>query len=308
MKKTMKYNNLIQVMQYFKNEKKCKEHLAQLRWNGKPVCPFCDCKKVYETKAGYKCSNPKCYKKFTVTVGTFFENTKIELSKWFIAIYIATSHKKGISSLQLSKDINVTQKTAWFMLHRIREMLRDKAPQMLSGIIEADETYVGGKNKNRHNNKKIKGIQGRSVKDKTPVLGLFQRNGLITSKVVKDTKASTIQPIIKETVKQDSALITDEWHGYHGLKKDYNHKVVNHGKKQYVIDGVIHTNTLEGFWSLLKRGIIGIYHQISEKHLERYCKEFDFRYNTRAMNEENRFDTLISKCKGRMTYKELIAD
>lgn len=303
----MEYNSLIQVQKYFSNEQVCREHLEKLRWDGRVLCPHCGHDKVYKTKAGYKCANTKCYKKFTVLVGTFFENTKISLSKWFVTIYLATSHKKGLSSLQLSKDIGVTQKTAWFMLHRIREMLKDKAPEMLEGIIEADETYIGGKNKNRHEDKKISGTQGRSVKDKTPVFGLFERNGMITSKPIKNVGVKPIQREINSSVKQGSELITDEWFGYEGLNKNYNHNIVNHKAKQYVIDKYIHTNTLEGFWSLMKRGIIGIYHQVSEKHLGKYCNEFNFRYNTKDMNEQDRFDKSISQCNGRLKYKALIA-
>ena len=261
---------------------------------------------MYKTNVGYKCANSQCYKKFTVLVGTFFENTKIPLSKWFITLYLATAHKKGLSSLQLSRDIDVTQKTAWFMLHRIREMLNNNAPQMLEGTIEVDETFIGGKNKNRHANKKVKDSQGRSVKDKTPVLGLFERDGELTTKVIKDTSKKTIQPIINEKVKKDSELISDDWKAYKGLKKNFNHKVINHSQKEYVI-GHIHTNTIEGFWSLLKRGIIGIYHNVSDKHLEKYCNEFSFRYNTIDLNEQDRFDKSISQCNGRLKYKQLIA-
>jgi len=303
----MKYNNLLDVQKYFSDEEVCKKHLEKLRWNGNVTCPHCNHDKVYKTKAGYKCGNPNCYKKFTVLVGTFFENTKIPLSKWFVAIYIATSHKKGIASLQLARDLGITQKTAWFMLHRIREMLKANAPEMLEGVVEADETFIGGKNKNRHNNKKVKQSQGRSVKDKTPVLGLFERNGMITSKPIKNTAKETIQPIINDTVKAGSRVITDEWHGYTGLNSNFEHKVINHGAKQYV-DGLHHTNTIEGFWSLLKRGIIGIYHQVSEKHLHRYCDEFSFRYNTKESSEEDRFDKSISQCSGRLKYKQLIAN
>ncbi|MGA2668893.1 MAG: IS1595 family transposase [Ignavibacteria bacterium] len=302
----MKYNSLIQVQEHFKDEKTCREHLEELRWNGNVTCPFCHHDKVYKTNIGYKCANPKCYKKFTVLVGTFFENTKIPLRKWFVAIYIATSHKKGISSLQLSRDIDVTQKTAWFMLHRIREMLNAKAPKMLSGIVEADETYIGGKNKNRHADKKIIDSQGRSLKDKTVVLGVFERKGEIDSMPIKNTARETIQPLVKSLVKKGSKLITDEHSAYTELAGYYDHSIIKHAQKEYV-RGSIHTNTIEGFWSLLKRGIIGIYHSVSEKHLEKYCNEFDFRYNTKDMNEEERFDKSISQCNGRLKYNQLIA-
>jgi transposase-like protein len=302
----MKYNNLIDVQKHFSDEKVCREHLAQLRWNGEITCPFCNSKKVYKTNAGYKCANPKCYKKFTVLVGTFFENTKIKLSKWFVAIYIATSHKKGISSLQLSKDINVTQKTAWFMLHRIREMLKANSSKMLSGTIEIDETYIGGKNENKHIDKKVKKSRGRASDDKKPVFGLLQRDGAVISKPVDDVTKKTLQTIINKSVRRGSTIITDEWSSYKGLNKRYNHRFIFHKLGEHAV-GDVYTNTIEGFWSLLKRGIVGIYHSVSDKHLEKYCDEFNFRYNTKDMNEQNRFDRSISQCTGRLKYNELIA-
>ncbi|MDD5363134.1 MAG: IS1595 family transposase [Ignavibacteria bacterium] len=302
----MGYNNLIDVQKHFPDETVCKEHLAQLRWNGETTCPFCDCKKVYKIKSGYKCSNPKCYKKFTVLVGTFFENTKIPLSKWFVAIYIATSHKKGISSLQLSKDISVTQKTAWFMLHRIREMLKNNSSKMLSGTIEVDETYIGGKNEFKHIDKKVKKSQGRASKDKTPVFGMLQRDGVVVSKPVDNVTKATLQGVINKSVRKGSTVISDEWGSYKGLEKRYNHRYIFHNLGEHAI-GNVHTNTIEGFWSLLKRGIVGIYHSVSPKHLEKYCDEFSFRYNTKDYSEQDRFNKSISQCSGRLKYNQLIA-
>lgn len=302
----MKYNSLIEVMRAFSDKSVCEAHLEKLRWNGKPVCPHCSAKNPYKTNRGYKCRNKECHKKFSVTVGTFFENTNIPLSKWFVAMYLITSHKKGISSLQLAKDIEVTQKTAWFILHRIREMLKGNFSELLEGTIEADETFIGGQNKNRHKHKQIDNTQGRSVKDKIPVFGLFQRDGNLIIKPTIDTTRQSIHPIVRENVKQGSRLLTDEWGGYNGLNKTYNHNVVHHSSGQYVT-GDVHTNSLEGFWSLLKRGIYGIYHQVSPQHLHRYCDEFSFRYNTRISNEANRLDKAISQCKGRLKYADLIS-
>lgn len=299
----MKYNNLIQVAEYFKTEEICKEYLAKMRWNGKPVCPHCNHNRVYTTNRGYKCANPKCYKKFTVTVGTYFENTKITLRKWFLAIYVISAHKKGISSLQLSRDIGVTQKTAWFMLHRIREMFNDKTPELLTGIVEADETYVGGKDKNRHWDKKQ---DGRGTANKAPVFGMVERDGEVKAIPVKKAHGETLIPIIMDNVHKDATVMTDEFGGYHYLHLYYKHGIINHNTKMYV-DGEIHTQNIENFWSLLKRGIIGIYHFVSPKHLAKYCNEFAFRYNTRTINEQNRFDKSISQCKGRLKYNQLIS-
>lgn len=304
-----KFNSLIQLTQHFSDEKVCREHLENIRWNGNPICPYCGHEKVYRIEDGkrFKCASNECYKKFSVKVGTIFENSNIPLKIWFVAMYLACNHKKGVSSLQLSRDLGITQKSAWFVLQRIREMLKDKAPQMLKNEVEIDETYIGGKNKNRHAHKKVKGSQGRSAKDKTPVLGIIEREGRIVARSVKNTKSSTIQPIMRASVEIGSTIYTDEWLGYRGLDKSYSHKVVNHGSGEYV-NGVIHTNTVEGFWSLLKRGIVGIYHHVSPKHLDRYCDEFTFRYNTRNISQEERFDTAIAQSEGkRLKYNDLVA-
>lgn len=164
-KMTSQFNSLLQVLDFFKDEETCKKYLANQRWSLGVTCPHCGSEKVYTTNRGFKCGNKECHKKFTVISGTIFENTKIGLRTWFAAMYLCTAHKKGISSLQLSRDLNITQKTAWFLLHRIREMLSENAPELLEGTVEVDETYVGGKNKNRHNNKKKKDGE----KDKTAV-------------------------------------------------------------------------------------------------------------------------------------------
>jgi len=288
------YNNLIQIFKYFKNNEICEKHLEKVRWNNEVVCPFCSSNVVYKTKLRYFCGD--CEKRFNVKTKTIFENTKISLTKWFVSIYLSTSYKKGISSLQLSKDIDVTQKTAWFMLQRIREMLKDTTVNVLSGIVELDETYIGGKHK---------GKRGRGSENKIPIFGLLERKGKVINRKVENTKKKTLQSIINDKVKYGSSVMTDEWLAYNGLDSKYVHKVVNHSLKQYV-NGEAHTNTIEGYWSLLKRGIIGIYHQVSNKHITRYLDEFVFRYNSRYMNEESRFDLSLGQCVVRLKYKDLI--
>jgi len=302
------FKNLIEVTDYFSNKETCIEYLTKMRWSGKVVCAHCSHDKVYELKGAnkrYKCAS--CRKQFSVIKGTIFENSPISLQKWFVAIYIITSHKKGISSCQLARDISVTQGTAWFMLQRIRFALETKtiATPTMNTIVEADETYIGGKNKNKHFDKKVKESQGRSTKSKTPVFGLVERNGRLVAMKVSDTQKKTIQPIIDAHVEQGSKIMTDEWKAYKGLNNRFEHSVVRHSNGIYVL-GDAHTNTIEGFWSLLKRGVVGIYHQISVKHLDRYIDEFEFRYNTRSQTETERFENTLYLCGKRLTYNELV--
>lgn len=300
------FKNLIEATTYFSDRQKCIDYLTNIRWNGNVKCPHCDHEKVYELKGAnkrYKCAG--CRKQFSAIKGTIFENSPISLQKWFIAVYILTSHKKGISSVQLAKDLGVTQKTAWFMAQRIRFALQTQSfTYSKDAIVEADETYVGGKNRFRHADKKVKNAQGRSLKDKTPVFGLVERNGRIVAMTVKQTSKAAIQPIIAKHVPEGGNIMTDEWKAYIGLSQKYNHQIVKHADGQYV-NGLAHTNTIEGFWSLLKRGIVGIYHQVSSKHLDKYVDEFEFRYNTRDMKEFDRFENMLSLVGKRLTYQTL---
>jgi transposase-like protein len=295
------FKSLPKLLDYFKDNTTCIEFLEQQRWGKTPICPFCRSKQIYRTNRGFKCK--ECTKKFSVTVGTIFENSKIKLTTWFAALYLCTANKKGVSSLQLHRDLGVTQKTAWFMEHRIREMLRAKHSPLLKGTVQADETFMGGKNKNRHADKKVEGSQGRSVKDKTPILGLAN-DGKVNLEVVPNTQAETLKPIIIHLVKKGSVVVTDEWGGYSGLDKNYDHKVIKHNEGEYKKDSY-HTNSIEGFWALLKRGIFGIYHYASPQHLTRYCDEFSYRYNTRDIDDSDRFMVSLTRVNGRLTYKQL---
>ena len=298
------FNSILELLQAFPNENACIKHLEALRWNGLVISPFDSTSKVYKYKNGkYRCKNTGKY--FNVKTGTLFDNTKIELQKWFLAIWLVTSHKKGISSHQLARDLKTTQKTAWFMLQRIRKCFDIENNNNLDNNVEVDETYIGGKNKNRHPEKKVKNSQGRSSKDKTPVVGMVERGGKLNAYQVGDVQTETLTHEVIRNVKETANLYTDEWVGYKGVSIIYDHAIVKHGQGQYV-NGRVHTNTIEGFWSLLKRGIIGIYHFVSKKHLQNYVDEFVFRYNTRSFNEGDRFNVLLSNIGVRTTYKGLI--
>lgn len=314
---TYDFKSLLELNDYFKEEKTCHEFLANQIWEGgKPVCPFCDSVKVYTTKGRstkpskkdipeYRCASKECGKKFSVTKGTIFESTKVPLRTWFAAIYLITTHKKGISSHQLATDLQVTQKTAWFLLHRVREMYKDSAPELLRNVVEIDETFIGGKYKNKHADKKKPGAQG-SI-DKTVVWGAVQRHGKVKAVVIPDRTNRTLLSTMVDTVKKDSIMVSDEYYHPTMLSPLYKHVVVQHQIAEYV-RGAFHTNTIEGFWSILKRGIYGIYHQVSPKHLQRYCNEFTYRYNTRkdAANERFTF-TMKNAANYRLRYNDLIA-
>jgi len=292
------FKGIIDFLNRFPDEESCIDYLIQARWNGKPVCPNCGSnRKIYKIRKGKILTCADCRKQFTVKVGTIFEDSALPLQKWFMTIYILTAHKKGVSSLQLSKDINVTQKTAWFMLHRIKFAVKTKSfDRPLTGTVEADESYVGGK---------YSGKRGRGSENKTPVFGMVERQGEVRAMSVKDVKGKTLKKIINNNVEKGSNVMTDEWLAYNGLSKDYIHQRIGHLKKEYV-RGRVHTQNIENFWSLLKRGITGIYHSVSEKHLERYCDEFSNRYKSRNINDSQRFALALSQLSGRLTYKTLI--
>lgn len=309
----MQFKSFVQLLDYFKDEKTGVEYVERLVWKGNPKCPHCGSFKPYIVAKGYKCSNNQCYKHFTVKVGTIFEGSKLPFKLWFAAIYLASSHKKGISSVQLSVDLGITQKTAWFMLHRIREMFKSQVLESFTGenIIEADETHVGGKEDNRHASKKRKegtdlAKDGSIYNKKKIVLGIVERGGKIVLKHVKSISTSDLLPVIQKYVPIGSKIITDESTAYFKLRNTHIHESVNHSAGVYA-KGNIHTNTIENFFSILKRGVIGIYYQISEKQLNRYLNEFAARYNTRNDNAYDRFEMLIGQCQGGILYKNLIA-
>lgn len=306
MKPKTTYDNIVSFIEHFSDKQTCIKHLEKIRWpDGNVPCVFCGNDKVYKTKAGYKCAAIQCNKNFTVTVGTIFEGSNIPLNKWFTAIYLYFSFKKGVSGLQLARTLKITQKAAFHLVHRMNEMAKSKEHIYLSGIIEADETFIGGKAHNKHYSKRIKGPQGRGTVGKIPILGLLERGGKVVLKATFGVSQYTVQPFVRDHVIEKSILMTDEHNAYRGLARDYTHHYVEHARYQYAI-GDITTNSIEGFWATIKRSIMGVHHNLGRKHLQRYCHSYEFRFNTRHLEQNDRFDKLLSQCEGRLKYKDLI--
>ena len=302
----------------FTDETAARRHLEALHWPDGPFCPHCGSlnAKRLEGKAHrpgvVQCND--CRQQYTVTVGTVFERSKVPLNKWLLVNHLLCSSKKGMSAHQIARMIGVTYKTAWFMVHRIREAMKDTHSGPMGGYgetIEADETYVGGKIKNRSNKQRRYGIAEANpsdrnpFRDKQPVVALVERGGRVRSFHVASVTGATLRSIIVINVDRASWLMTDEHSGYKAVGSEFTgHGVVTHSKGEYVRAGVFHTNTIEGYFSLLKRGIIGVYHHVSEAHLKRYCAEFDFRYNTRKLNDFERAETALLGAVGkRLTYR-----
>lgn len=307
------FKTLPQLFDFFKDEETCLAYWEQIRWGGNITCPHCEAVNPYKTKQGYKCKNVECQKKFTAIVGTVFESTKLPLRTWFGAFYLCANHKKGISSLQLSRDLGIHQKSAWFLLHRIRETMNEISALPLGGegvVVEVDSSIVGGKVKNMSNKKRKEIKEGkRGINDnKTPILGVIERSGKIHLEVIKTVDGGE-RDMVRERVDKGSVLMTDSATTYTTVGKEFaHHGVVDHSKHEYVKDEVYHTNTIEGAFSLFDRMTIGTYHYISPKHLQAYANECAYRYNTRNAAQPQRFEDTVLRSSGvRLKYNELIA-
>ncbi|MEJ0026755.1 MAG: IS1595 family transposase [Rhizomicrobium sp.] len=293
-----------ELFQRFPDEAAARAYIEARRWPSGAKCPECrEASRITARKNGfYRCN--ACKTDFTVRTGTVFERSHVPLHKWLYAMYMLVTARKGISSVQLAKQIGVTQKTAWFVLGRLREACGNDLT-MLRGIVEVDETYVGGKEKNRHQHKKL-GANGAG--GKVAVIGIRERGGRMKALPVGKTTAFALQRAIRNNIEVGSTIHTDEFSSYIGLRPDYKHETVNHSANEYVRDGVT-TNGVESAWAVLKRGIYGVYHHTSAKHLHRYVDEFAFRLNDGDVKRHtmDRLDSLFDAAVGkRLTYEELI--
>jgi transposase-like protein len=291
---------------YFSDLDTCITFMAQIRWPDGVTCPYCESKAVsyLSTRRKWKCMNKACHKQFSVKVGTVMEDSPIGLDKWLAAVWMITNAKNGISSYEIHRALGVTQKTGWFLLHRIRLAMQTGTFEKLSGQVEADETYIGGLARNMHRDKREAKITGTGGAGKVAVMGLLERNGKVRAKVISNATSETLHAEVRSNVEAGAELFTDGHRGYNGLHADYIHQVIDHAEKY--VDGQIHTNSIENFWSLLKRGIKGTYVSVEPFHLFRYLDEQTFRFNERKGKDADRFVQTVRQVAGkRLTFDEL---
>jgi transposase-like protein len=295
---------LIEAIRYFSDQDVCVQFVAKLRWPDGPVCPTCGGTEhsYLTTRRVWKCK--ACKRQFSVKVGSIFEDSAISLDKWLAAMWMIANSKNGVSSHEMARSLGITQKSAWFLLQRIRLAMQTGTFEKLDGEIEVDETFIGGKARNMHKDVRAKKITGTGGKDKAIVAGVLQRGGELRAVVVADTRRATLQAGVGEHVEQGSAVYSDSLQSYIGLAGEYDHKVVDHAEKY--VDGQVHVNGVENFWSLLKRGLHGTYVSVQPWHLFRYIDERVFTYNERGLTDLDRFLVVLGTVTGRrLTYKAL---
>jgi transposase-like protein len=292
---------------YFSSPDNCLRYLVAKRWPKGVICPTCGSENVTfnASRRIWQCSSHHPKRQFSVKVGTIFEDSAIGLDKWLVAVWMITNCKNGISSYEVARSLGVTQKTAWFMMHRIRLALEDETAGKLGGEVEVDETYIGGRARNMHASERRKRITGTGGAGKVAVMGLLQRRGRVRTKVVPNVRKPQLQSEVRENVRPGSKVFTDALQSYNGLEREYIHQVIDHAEA-YAQENV-HTNGLENYWSLLKRGIRGTYVSVEPFHLFRYLDEQAFRFNNREYpDDRGRFDLAMSQVMGkRLTWNRL---
>jgi transposase-like protein len=295
--------NLLEAIQHFSDLDVATDFVAKLRWPNGPVCPRCGGVEYsyLTTRRLWKCK--ECKKQYSVKLGTIFEDSPLGLDKWLPAVWLTANSKNGISSHELGRSLGITQKSAWFMLHRIRLAMQTGTFQKLDGAVEVDETFIGGKARNMHKHVRKQRITSTGGKDKTTVIGIKQRGGVTRASVIEDRTRSTLLNHVAEHVEPGASVYTDAWKPYKDLANDFDHAVVDHVEKY--VDGQVHTNGIENFWSLLKRGLHGTYVSVEPFHLFRYLDERLFTYNLRDRSDYGRFEAVVRAAAGRrLTFAE----
>ncbi len=297
-------STLLEAIRHFSDLDICTEFVAKLRWPAGPVCPRCGVTEYsyLTTRRVWKCKG--CKKQYSVKLGTIFEDSPLGLDKWLPAVWLIANSKNGISSHELGRALGTTQKSAWFMLHRIRLAMQTGTFNKLDGAVEVDETFIGGKARNMHKDVRKRKITGTGGKDKTVVLGVRQRDGEMRAAVAANRKRDTLHSYVGEHVELGTAVYTDALESYSGLSHDFEHATVDHAERY--VDGQVHTNGVENFWSLLKRGLHGTYVSVEPFHLFRYLDERVFTYNLRERDDYSRFEAILRAVTGRrLTWAEV---